>query len=139
MTTTTQTLDYATRAGTLRRLDATGLPTLLARILVGGLMIWMAVPKIQHPVTFLKLVNEYHMVPQGWHVALNLLVVILPWLELTAGLALILGAGLRGAAAVLTVLLVGFTAVIFFRAVQMVGVNGQSFFDIKFDCGCGSG
>ena len=49
--------------GLLRRMDRTGVPLLLARLVLGGAFVYLGATKIQDPVAFLKLIREYQMVP----------------------------------------------------------------------------
>ena len=44
--------------GLLRRMDRTGVPLLLARLVLGGMFIYMGVDKIQNQVLFLKLIRQ---------------------------------------------------------------------------------
>lgn len=122
-----------------RRFDATGVPLLIARLVVGVLFVWMGVNKVEDPVLFLKLVRQYHIVPESPGIYLNTIALALPWLEIMCGLALILGIALRGSALVTAVMLVVFTPVIFVRALDIMQKDAISFFAVKFDCGCGGG
>ena len=124
--------------GALARLDETGVPMLIARLLVGGVMIYMSISKMQAPIEFLKVIRLYDMLPGEWYVLMNLIAVVIPWIELLGGAALILGIGLRGTAAVMILMLVVFTTAIAWRTIGMVQA-GQGFFGVKFDCGCGGG
>jgi len=123
----------------IRRLDATGVPLLLARLVIGGLFIYMGIVKIQDPIAFLKQINLYEMLPQTPPHFLNGTAVLLPWLEVICGLALILGVYLRGAGTMIALMLVVFTPAIFFRAWGIHTNEGTPFFKIAFDCGCGTG
>lgn len=129
----------ARQSSLLRQWDATGVPSLLARLIVGGLFIYMGFNKTQDPVGFLKLIREYQMIPQGMPVLLNVLAVTLPWLEVLCGVLLIAGVAVRGTAGLLVTMLVGFTAIIAVRAVDIYQSTGQAFCQIAFDCGCGTG
>lgn len=123
----------------IRRLDDTGLPLALARLILGGLFVWMGIHKIQDPVSFLKQIRLYEMLPESPSYFLNGTAILLPWLEVVCGLALIAGTHLRGAGAMLALMLATFTPAIFFRAMAIHHTAGTPFFDIAFDCGCGSG
>lgn len=123
----------------IRRIDRTGVPLLAARLVVGGLFIWMGYKKILDPIEFLKLIRMYGMVPEEPAFYLNSIAVVLPWLEVVAGAALLLGVFVRGAGAVIAGMLAVFTPVIFVRAMQMVSAEGTPFMQVAFDCGCGSG
>jgi len=123
----------------IRRLDATGVPLLLARLVVGGLFVYMGIVKIQDPIAFLKQINLYEMLPQTPPHFLNGTAIVLPWLEVICGLALILGVYVRGAGTMIALMLVVFTPAIFLRAWGIHTTEGTSFFKIAFDCGCGTG
>ena len=123
----------------LRRLDNTGIPLLLARLALGGLFVYMAWSKVVHPTDFMKLIREYHMVPESWPIVLNLIAAVLPWVEIMCGMLLIFGVALRGTSLMLLLMLIGFTIIVTLRAVGIHQTTGQPFCTIKFDCGCGAG
>ncbi len=123
----------------IRRLDATGVPLLLARLIIGGFFIYMGIGKIQDPIAFLKQVNLYDWLPQAPPHLLNGTAILLPWLEVVCGLALILGVYLRGAGAMIALMLMVFTPAIFLRAWGIHSADGTPFMEIAFDCGCGTG
>jgi len=127
------------RASWLRRFDDSGVPLLLARLVLGGVFIKMGAHKLGDPFEFLKLVRQYHMLPESPAILLNSTAIVLPWLEIICGVALILGLRLRGAAACVVAMLCVFTPAILLRALALRAQTGESFFTIAFDCGCGSG
>ena len=132
-------MTMATTATVIRRLDASGIPLLAARLVLGGMFIYMGAHKAADPVEFLKLVRQYQMLPESPAVFLNGTAIVLPWLEVLCGVALILGTSVRGAAGLMAVMLCVFTPVIFLRAMEIRAQTGTPFFQIAFDCGCGSG
>jgi uncharacterized membrane protein YphA (DoxX/SURF4 family) len=119
------------------RLHAPDVVMVLARWVVGAVFIYMGLSKAFHPVEFLKLVRQYNVFEN--HVLLNLVASALPWFELFCGLLLVVGIAVRGTAAMLLVMLVPFTLLVFLRAWAIREVNPQPFCAIKFDCGCGAG
>lgn len=123
----------------IQRMDRTGVPLLLARVFLGAIFVWMGCHKIAHPVEFLKLIRLYHMLPEEPAIFLNSTAVVLPWLEVVCGAAVMLGVFLRGAGALMALMLAVFTPAIFLRAIHIVAEQGISFTDVQFDCGCGSG
>lgn len=125
--------------GLLRTIDQTGVPLLVARLLLGGLFIYMGWNKVVEPVDFLKLVRQYHMVPEQPPLLLNLIAAALPWIEVWCGLLLIAGVALRGAALSILLMLIGFTIIVTIRAIGIHQAEGIPFCDVKFDCGCGAG
>lgn len=127
----------AQQTSLIRRLDETGLPLLLARVILGGLFIYMGAVKLGDPVAFLKLINQYQMnLPPFF---LNSVAVALPWFEILCGTALILGIFLRGSAVLIAIMLLAFTPVVLNRAFGIMAAEGIPFMDVKFDCGCGAG
>lgn len=96
---------------------------LAIRIFIGGYFIFAAVPKIVEPYVFATNISHYGMLP-AWSV--NMMALLLPWLELVAGTALIIGFRLRAAAVLSTVMLAMFTI-----AVAWAVSKG-----LKIDCGC---
>ncbi len=122
-----------------KRMDSSGLPLLLARLILGAMFLWMGFAKIGDPVDFLKQVRMYKMLPESAPIFLNGTAIVLPWLEVLSGVALILGVFLRGAAAILVAMLAVFTTAIFLRALAVHNAQGTPFFKIAFDCGCGAG
>ncbi|MBD3403018.1 DoxX family membrane protein [candidate division GN15 bacterium] len=97
--------------------------TMLSRLVVGGMFIYASFYKIIEPASFAKSIWYYHMVPGS---LINLMALILPWLEFLCGIGLIVGVLYRGAALWLNALLV-----IFIVALASTIVRG-----IDIDCGC---
>lgn len=128
---------------TLRRVDDTGIPLLLARLGVGVVFVWLAYNKTLDPIDFMKLTHEYGVLPEQAPY-LNLTAVVTPWIEIVCGVALILGIYTRGAAACILGMLLFFAPMLLIRAYGIytdpanAGALG-SFCDVKFDCGCGTG
>ncbi len=112
---------------------------LLACLIGGGAMLWFGVHKLLDPVTFLKAMREYQIVPTSWPWALTFLAVWIPAIEILGGLLLILGLWRRPVAAVLSLMLIGFTAMVLLRALGIHDEQGGSFCEVCFDCGCGTG
>jgi len=97
--------------------------TVIARVAVGATFIVASVYKIRDPGAFAKSIWYYHLVPGD---LINLMALILPWIELLCGLALILGLFYHGA-----VILVNVMTVTFIIALCATIVKG-----IDIDCGC---
>jgi uncharacterized membrane protein YphA (DoxX/SURF4 family) len=96
---------------------------LTCRLVLGAVFIYASIDKIQHPAAFAKQVYNYQMLPVT---ASNLFAIALPWMELFAGLALIMGV-FRGQAA----LLLSTLLVIFIVAISVNLARG-----VDLDCGC---
>ena len=96
---------------------------LLLRLSLGGLFLVLSLDKIRYPLVFAEALKAYELVPE---IFLPVLVLILPWLEFTAGLFLILGLLQRGTSLVLALLSLSFTL--------LVGITLARGLDIQ--CGC---
>jgi len=126
----------------LARADRSGWPLLLARLALGVMFVWMGVAKILDPVEFLKLMRQYHALPESPAYYMNTVAVVLPWIETVCGATLLLGVAVRGAGIVSAVMLVFFTPMIFMRGLELYDGGGgefATFCAVNFDCGCGAG
>jgi len=125
----------------VRKLDATGFPLLLARIIVGFTFLYYGAEKIGDPVPFLNGLKGYDVLPLHPSWVINSLVVVLPWIEVMCAAALLSGIQLRSAVLLTTVMLVVFTPLILNLGLSLVGteVAFESLCDVVADCGCGSG
>lgn len=97
--------------------------TVRVQIALGVLFVVAALPKIIDPPGFAQMIYNYKMVPAS---LLNAMALVLPWLELLCGIALILGIWRRTAT-----LLVGLMLVTFIAA---LGINLAR--DNAVNCGC---
>ena len=125
--------------GLIARLVRSSTALLVARLIVGGTLVYASIDKLRDPVSFLKAVKEYEVVPVEWHRTLNSIAVVVPWIELLGGAALILGIGLHGIGGVLCAMLAGFTSLIALRTWGIMQAEGTPFFEVQFNCGCGTG
>lgn len=123
----------------ITRLNRTGLPLLVMRLVLGGVFIYFGLLKLADPMEFLKQLHLYDILPERPQIILNSIALVLPWLELACGVALILGVWLRGSALILGGMLVVFMVALYSRAESIVRAEGIPFCDVKFDCGCGTG
>lgn len=123
----------------LARMDRTGWPLLVARLVLGVMMLRMGWSKAWSPESFLKLLREYEMFPDAAYAVQNLIAVTLPWVEIVCGVLLLVGLLIRGSSLALLVLLTVFTIVIAIRAWGIHTTEGLPLCDIHFDCGCGGG
>jgi len=96
---------------------------LAARWLLGATFIYASYSKILAPAVFAKILYGYDLFPA---MLINLFAIILPFVELTAGLALIMGFYPRSAALIINVMLLAF---IISLAINII--RGH-----EFDCGC---
>lgn len=97
--------------------------TLAARLLVGCLFLYACIHKIGDPVAFAAAIRNYTILPAAWS---NIAAITLPWIELGAGLFLILGIQTRPAALLTTSMLAVFLAAIIYA--YSIGLD--------IDCGC---
>ena len=107
----------------MRRLIDNDYVTLVSRLVLAGVFIYASFYKIVEPNLFAKSIWYYHLVPGK---LINLMALILPWLELFIGLSLLLGLWYRGA-----VLWVNVLMVIFIIALGSSIARGLS-----IECGC---
>jgi len=98
--------------------------TLAARLPVAIVFILYAWGKIEIPRDFVKAVNGYHLVPNSF---INMFAVLLPGIEMAAGLALLFGFFTRASSTIIITLLIIFMAA--FSASTLLGIE-------IFDCGC---
>jgi uncharacterized membrane protein YphA (DoxX/SURF4 family) len=96
---------------------------LVFRIVLGGLFIYAGVVKVVDPLGFAQDIRNYRLVGQSISF---IAAVVLPWLEIMAGAFLIAGVWRRGAALVITGLLV------FFIVLTLVTMARG----LDVDCGC---
>ncbi|HSN69817.1 MAG TPA: MauE/DoxX family redox-associated membrane protein [Thermoanaerobaculia bacterium] len=97
--------------------------TVRVQIALGALFVAAALPKIVDPPAFAQMIYNYRIVP-GF--AVNAAALVMPWLELLAGLALILGIWRRSAASIVGALLLVF--------IVALGINLAR--DHAVNCGC---
>jgi len=112
---------------------------IMIRFLMGAILITYGIEKLSDPVSFLKSIHEYDILPARPTWVLNLAPSGIPLLEITAGLCLITGFLRRGAAVIMSSFLVLFTAAILWRTFGIMDETGQAFTQVEFDCGCGAG
>jgi len=96
---------------------------LLFRVSLGAVFVVASLDKLVHPAAFAANISHYHMLPLG---LVNLMALCLPWIELCAGLALIVG--LRTKA---SLLIVGGLLAVFIVAIISAIRRG-----LDLSCGC---
>lgn len=109
----------------------------IARVLVGGGYLYLGFVKVADPVGFLKAIRQYDLVQTP--VLLNLIAVLLPWIEIACGTVLLLGCLVRGASLVSLAMLLPFSTLVLRRALQLQAAGALPFCAVRFDCGCGTG
>lgn len=108
---------------TVKRIVESPWTELAARWIVGATFLFASFHKIMAPEGFAKAIYSYELFPAF---SINLIAVILPFMELFTGLALICGVYHRAAAIVVSVMLV-----LFIGALSINLIRGH-----QFDCGC---
>lgn len=96
---------------------------LALRWLLGATFIYASFHKISAPADFAKILYGYALLPGA---LINLIAIILPFVELVTGLALVLGVYPRSAALIICALLLMFIVIL---AINLL--RGH-----EFDCGC---
>lgn len=96
---------------------------LAMRLYLGGVFVYASIYKINFAAEFAETVASYQIVPE---LLVNPMAVVLPWLELVAGLLLVVGLRVKAAALMINFLLAVFSLAIAFTL----------FRDIPIGCGC---
>ena len=107
----------------MRRIIDSDIIALMARIILAGIFILAAYYKIVDPAAFGTSIWYYHILPTQ---IINIIVLVLPWLEVLVGIALLVGAYFRGA-----VLWANIMLVVFITALASTIYRG-----LDIDCGC---
>ncbi|MFM7774898.1 MAG: DoxX family protein [Candidatus Kapaibacterium sp.] len=97
--------------------------TVLARLVVGAVFIGYGIDKIVAPKDFAHSILNYQILPPP---AVNILALLLPWIEVTGGMMLIIGIRLRASAFLLGTLLVTF----------IVAIGTAMLRGLEINCGC---
>ena len=95
----------------------------LLRLLLGGAFVIAGILKIAAPAGFAVDVSHYRLVP---HALLNPVAIVLPWIELVAGVCVLTGFWLRSGA-----LLIAVMTVMFFIVILSALARG-----LNIECGC---
>ena len=96
---------------------------LFFRFIIGLIFIYASIDKILNPLAFSNIIDNYHITPQELN---NLAALIIPWVELVAGIFLILGIFINGSSFIIIILLVFFIFIL----------TQALFRGINVHCGC---
>ncbi len=96
---------------------------LLLRCSLGILFIYSSSYKIINPAAFAKIIYGYYLFP---HYLINLAAIVLPFIELVAGICLISGIYPKSAAAIISGMLFIFSITLIINRIR----------GVEFDCGC---
>lgn len=94
-----------------------------ARLFVGFIFVYAGIGKIGDPSTFAKEIFNYHILP---NYIINIIALILPWLEVIIGIFLIAGVYIRASAAIASISMLVF----------IVAVLSAMFRGLDINCGC---
>jgi len=97
--------------------------TIRVQIALGAIFVIAALPKIADPPSFAHMIYNYRLVPSS---LINISALVMPWVELLAGLALILGVWKAASRTVITIML----------AVFIIAISINLARDNAIDCGC---
>jgi uncharacterized membrane protein YphA (DoxX/SURF4 family) len=94
-----------------------------AGLVLGAVFVYASLDKIVHPDRFADIVHDYQMLPP---LLINAFALAMPWVEMTAGAALIVGVWRRGAGLLATAL-----SFAFLIALTQAAIRG-----LNIECGC---
>ena len=97
--------------------------TVIARIILGAVFLFSCIGKIADPTAFAAIVANYQLLPPP---LVSTTAVIFPWIEALCGLALIFGRFEKGAALLVSLMMVVFTGLTLYN-----GYRG-----LNIACGC---
>jgi putative oxidoreductase len=97
--------------------------TIRVQIALGAIFVAAALPKIADPPSFAHMIYNYRILPAG---LINLSALVMPWVEIVAGVCLILGIWVKPARWIIGAML----------AVFMVAISINLLRGNAIDCGC---
>ena len=97
--------------------------TIRVQIALGVIFVVAALPKLADPPSFAHMIYNYRLVPGS---LINISALIMPWLEVLCGLALILGVWTRPARNLIALMLLVF----------IIAISINLFRGNAIDCGC---
>ena len=97
--------------------------TFAVRVIIGGLFIWASLDKIINPEAFARVIHNYRILPPY---AINIVAIVIPWLELIAGVALLIGFKYKGANILIFAMLTVF-------AIALISAYSRG---LNINCGC---
>jgi uncharacterized membrane protein YphA (DoxX/SURF4 family) len=107
----------------MKRLITSPVLAAILRWILGAIFIYAGIHKIADPAAFSEAIYNYRLFPD---ILINPLAIWLPWLELLAGLSLIIGIWTKGGALILSALSFAFAVL----------VGTALFRGLDISCGC---
>lgn len=95
----------------------------ILRIILGLIFIFSGVEKISNPAEFAQSIENYRLLPI---ISINLIAIILPWLELISGMLLLFGIKSKENSIIITSMMIVFTSAVIIAI----------FRNLDIDCGC---
>jgi uncharacterized membrane protein YphA (DoxX/SURF4 family) len=96
---------------------------LAVRLALGLVFVYASIDKITNPADFARIVYNYHLLPGE---LINLVAIIMPWIEFVCGILLILGIYKEGSALIINAFIVIFA----------VAIAVNLFRGVDLECGC---
>ena len=96
---------------------------LLIRVVLGFIFVYAGMEKISEPEGFARAISNYKLLPYS---LINIAALILPWLEVTAGILLIFGIVVKENAFIISALL----------GIFLIAIIISLFRGLNIDCGC---
>ncbi len=96
---------------------------LLLRVFLGGFYLVAGALKVSDPGKFAEAIENFRILP---HPLINLVAIVLPWVEIAAGLFLVLGIWLRASAWLINLMTLVFIA----------GISSAVARGLNIECGC---
>ena len=109
----------------MKKILESGIPTTIARIIVGYIFLSYGIGKIANPTLFVSEIANYDMVP---NFSLNMIAMILPWVETICGVLLITGVKVK-ANSVIT------ASMMFVFVIAVIAAMARG---LDINCGCSS-
>lgn len=96
---------------------------IILRVFLGAVFILAGAGKVVNPSAFAEDIDNYRMLP---YVFVTFLAIVLPWIEICAGILLVFGKFLYGA---------GFTVIVL-NIVFIIAISSALARGLSIDCGC---
>ncbi len=107
----------------MRKIIESGILTTIVRLVVGFIFLSYGIGKIANPGQFVTEIGNYDIIP---NFSLNILALILPWIETICGLMLIAGIKIRANAVITSTLMFVFIVAVISAMARGLDIN----------CGC---